>query len=187
MPGGFGPAQGNEFLDPMMMFFSALPAMRMNTTRRIGDAMADAGFTGNRWGTSAQRTAGQIGAEAGMQENAMLQGLLADYANQQENRALQATGQGMNLGGLLDQMAQGRIQVPFGVGGWEQARQDDLARLLFEDFERNKHGWLPMMLNFAGSQGAGSPGSPGQIIQVPGEPSKPGAIDWARVLADFFS
>lgn len=184
-PGGM-PASGvNEFLDPMMMFLSAVPAMRMNTTRSISDAMAQAGGTGNRWGTSAQRTAGQIGAEAGMQENAMLQSLLADYANRSEDRALQATGQATGLGALLDQMAQSRVNVPFGVGQYEQGRQDDIQRLLFNDFQANRLGWLGPMLQAAMSQGAGSPGSPGQIINVPNNDSERGAVDWLTLLAGF--
>ena len=183
--GGFG-GQDNDFLDPIMQFLSAVPVMRHNTSRAIADAMAQAGGTGNRWGTSAQRTAGQIGAESAMSENALLTNLLADFANRSEDRALQATGQATNFGALMDQLARNRIEVPFGVGQYEQGRQDDIARLLFGDWSANRLGWLGPMLQFAGSQGAGSPGSPGQIIQVPGEAAKPGAIDWARVLAEFF-
>lgn len=184
-PGGY-PASGvNEFLDPMMMFLSAVPAMRQNTTRAISDAMAQAGGTGNRWGTSAQRTAGQIGAESAMQENAMLQGLLADYANRSEDRALQATGQATGLGALLDQMAQSRIALPFGVGQYEQGRQDDLQRLLFSDWQSNRLGWLGPMLQAAMSQGAGSPGSPGQIINVPNNDAEHGTVDWLTLLAGF--
>lgn len=176
----------NEFTDPFAMFFSAIPAMRMNTTRQIGDAVAQAGFTGNRWGTSTQNTVGQIGAEAAARENAMLQGMMADFANNQENRALGASGYAVGVGNALEEAARNRVTVPFGVGAYEQGRQDDIQRLLFQDWAQNRLGWLGPALDFAGRQGAGSPGSPGQIIQVPGEPAKPGAIDWARVLAEFF-
>lgn len=176
----------NEFTDPFAMFFSAIPTMRMNTTRQIGDAVAQAGFTGNRWGTSTQNTVGQIGAEAAARENAMLQGMLADFANNQENRALGASGYAVGVGNALEEAARNRVTVPFGVGAYEQGRQDDIQRLLFQDWAQNRLGWLGPALDFAGRQGAGSPGSPGQVIQVPGEPAKPGAIDWARVLAEFF-
>lgn len=169
----------------MMMFLSAVPGMRMNTQRAIGDAMATAGGTGNRWGTSAQRTAGEIGAESAMQENAMLQGMLANYANQQENRALQATGQGMGLGGMLDQMAQSRVQLPFQVGQYEQQRQDNLANTQFQDWSANRLGWLGPMLQAAMSQGAGSPAQPGQIYQT-STAGSPGASDYLTLLAQLF-
>jgi hypothetical protein len=181
------PGVQNEFTDPMMMFLSAVPAMRLNTQKQISDAVSQAGMSGNRWGTSAQRAVGQIGAEAGMQENALLSSLLSDYANNQENRALQATGQGMQLGGLLDQLAKDRVQMPFGVGAYEQGRQDDFAKRAYEDFEQNKLGWLDRFLPAAASQGAGSPAQPGQIISVPGEAAKPGGADWLTLLAGLFS
>jgi hypothetical protein len=187
-PAGWNYGQGgaaNEFTDPMQMFMSAIPGMRLNTQKQIADAMATAGGTGNRWGTSAQRTAGQIGAESAMQENAMLQSLLSNYANNQENRALQATGQGTALGALQDQMAQNRIGTEAGLGQYEQNRQDQFANTRFQDWSANRLGWLGPMLQFAGQQGAGSPPSAGQIYttQTAGEP---GGADGLTLLANLF-
>ena len=154
--------------------------------KQIGDAMASAGFTGTRWSTTAGRAAGEIGAEYAMQENALLQKLLYDYSNDQENRALQATGLGMGEARLEDELAANRVTLPFGVGAWEQGRQDDFSRTLFDEWDRNRLGWLGPMLNAAMSQGAGSPGSPGSVIQVPGQPAKPGVADWLTLLGGLF-
>jgi hypothetical protein len=181
---GHGGAQ-NEFTDPMQMFMSAIPAMRLNTEKQIADAMAQAGGTGNRWGTSAQRTAGQIGAESGMQENALLQSMLSNFANQQENRALQATGQGTALGALQDQMARDRIGTESGVGMWEQGRADNFSNTAFQDWSQNRLGWLGPFLQAAMSQGAGSPAQPGQIYSTT-TPSQPGGADWLTLLAGLF-
>lgn len=188
MPAGgpLAPGVANEFEDPMMMFLSAVPAMRLNTQKQLSDAMAQAGMGGNRWGTSAQRTAGQIGAESAMQENALMSNLLSNYANNQENRALQATGQATNLGGMLDQMAQSRVALPFQVGGYEQGRQDDFSKMAFDDWSANRLGWMGPLLQAAMSQGAGSPGSPGQIIPIT-EGGKEGTADWLALLAGMFS
>lgn len=193
MPGagpGVGPGAGlpgatpapNSFNNPFAMFLAAVPGMRVNAQRQIGDAMAGAGFTGNRWGTSAMNQAGQIGAENAMMENALLQKTLSDYANRTEDRALQATGMGMGLGGMLDKMAQDRVQIPFGVGAWEQGRQDELAQFPYMDFEKNKLGWLPLLAQMAASQKAGSPGQ----IYTTQEPGKPGAVDWLSLLGGLF-
>lgn len=172
---------GTDFRDPMMQFLSMVPGMRANTQHQIAGAMANAGFGGNRYGTSAMNTAGQIGAEAGMAENAMMQNLLADYADKQENRALGATGQAMQLGDMLDRQAQDRARLPFEMGQWENQRQDDFAKLRYADFENNKTGWLPMLSQLAMSQGAGSPG---QIYQT-SEPGKAGGADYLTLLAQF--
>ncbi len=163
----------------MMQFLSAVPVMNANMTRQIGDSMAQAGFTGNRWGTSAMNAAGQIGAENALTQNAMMQGLLSDYANRQEDRALQATGMSMGLGDMLDRQAQDRFMLPAQLGMWEQGRQDDFSRMAYEDFDKHRLGWLPMMMQAAMSQGAGSPGSVVPITQ----PGSPGAADWMTILA----
>lgn len=187
MPPGAGlpgsmPSPG-AFNDPFAMFMAAVPGMRLNAQKQIGDAVASAGFGGNRWGTSTANDVARIGSENAMMENALLQKTLYDYANQTENRALQATGMGMGLGGMLDQQAQDRVRLPFEVGTWEQGRQDQLAQFPYMDFEKNKLGWLPMLLQAAMSQGAGSPGA---IYTTQDEPAKPGAIDWLTLLGGLF-
>jgi hypothetical protein len=181
-PTGGSPLGANDFRDPMMQFLSAVPVMNANMNRQIGDAMAGAGFSGNRYGTSAMNAAGQIGAENALQQNMLMQNLLADYSNRQEDRALDATGMSIGLGGMLDQQAQDRVRLPFELGQWEQGRQDDFSKWAYDDFERSKLGWLPMMLGAAQSQGAGSPGQIVPITQQGG----PGAADWAQLLLGLF-
>jgi len=170
-----------DFRDPMQQFLAAVPIMNANATRQIGDAMAGAGFTGNRWGTSAQNVAGQIGAENAMKQNALMANLLGDFANKQEDRSLQATGMSMGLGQMLDQMAQDRVRLPLEVGQYEQGRQDKFAGDRYKMYENEKLGWLPFMADLAKSQGAGSPG---QVYSTT-EPGKPGAADWLSILAQF--
>lgn len=183
MPGMPQP-QGYSFDDAYNVFLSAAPVMQANAQRQIADSMATAGFTGNRWSSSAEQKAGEIGAETAMQQNALLNQLLYGMTEQDKNRALQATQQGIGLGGMLDQQAQDRVRLPFEVGQYEQGRQDRYAGMAYDDFERNKLGWLPMLLQGAMSQGSGSPG---QIYQTQGEPAKPGALDWFNALGPVFA
>jgi hypothetical protein len=177
-----GPAGAGNFNDPMNSFLAAVPMMNLNMNKQIGDAMATAGFSGNRYGTSAMNTAGQIGAENALAQNALLQKTLFDYSQGQEDRALQATGLGLQAGNALDQMQQNRLNLPFAQGAWEQGRQDNFSNMAYQDFERNKAGWLPMLLQAAMSQGNSSPG---QIYQT-STPGSPGASDWLQLLGQFF-
>jgi hypothetical protein len=193
MPGGEMPGmppwmpqaqpQGYSFDDAYNVFLSAAPVMNANAQRQIADSMAAAGFTGNRWSSSAEQKAGEIGSENALQQNAMLNQLLYGMTESDKNRALQATQQSIGLGGMLDQQAQDRIRLPFEVGQYEQGRQDRFANQAYQDFENNKLGWLPMLLQGAMSQGSGSPG---QIYQTQGSPASPGALDWLTALGPIF-
>lgn len=168
-----------DFRDPMMTFLSAVPMMNLNTAKQIDSAMAGFGDGGNRWSSTALGKAGELGAQNAMQQNALLTGLLREYSEGQENRALQATGQGMQFGGLMDEMAQNRVRLPAEVGQWEQGRQDQFQKDRYKDFEANKLGWFPYALNFASGQGAGSPGQ----IYTTQTPGDPGAAPWLELLA----
>lgn len=185
-PGGPGSPimpGGQDFRDPMMSFLSAVPLMNLNMRKQIDDAMGQSGMTGNRWSTSAQNTAGQIGAENALAQNAMFTNALTGYANDQENRALQASGMGMQLGQMFDQQAQDRVKLPFQIGAYEQGRQDDFSKMAYDDFDRNRLGWLPTMLSAASGQSGGSSGT---LVPVPGQPAKPGAADYMTLLAQLF-
>lgn len=174
---------GQDFRDPMSSFLSAVPLMNINASKKIDDAMSQAGFSGNRWSTSAMNTAADIGSQNALAQSAMFTDMLQKYANQQEDRALQASGMGMGLGGMLDQQAQDRVKLPFQLGAYEQGRADDLSRQYYDDFERNKTGWLPMFLQAASGQSGGSAGT---LMPVPGEPAKPGGADYLALLAQLF-
>jgi hypothetical protein len=171
------------FNDPFQMFLSAVPLMNANRDKQIADAMSVAGFSGNRIGTAAANDAMRIGAETALAQDQMLLGLLGDYANNVENRALQANQQGIQLGGLLNSIQQDQLMIPFQIGAWEQGRQDNFANTAFQDWSANRLGWFPHLLQAAMSQGAGSPGQ----IYTTTEPGKPGAVDWLTALGPLFS
>jgi hypothetical protein len=187
-PGGpiMGGPSGNPmpgaFNDPFNSLLAAIPMMDLNAKRQTSQAMSEAGFTGNRWSSSAMDKAGQIGAENALAQNKMLLEALYGTANQAEDRALQATGMATNLGGLMNNIDQSRITLPFQIGQFEQGRQDHFSNQAYEDFERNKLGWLPMLTGLAGGQHGGSPG---QIYQTQ-TPGRPGAFDYATLLAGLF-
>lgn len=188
MPPQIGPGSpvmpgGSDFRDPMASFLSAVPLMNLNMSKQIDSAMAQSGMGGNRWSTSAQNAAGQIGAENALKQSSMFTDMLTKYAGDQENRAMQAAGMGMGLGQMFDQQAQDRVTLPFAVGQYEQNRADQMADKYYSDFERNKTGWLPMFLQAASGQSGGSQGT---LMPIPGEPAKPGIADWASLIGQFF-
>lgn len=185
LPGSGLPGQSpmpGDFNDPFASLLAAAPLMELNAQKQIAGAMADAGFTGNRWGSFAAGKAGEIGAETAMAQNKMLLDTLYNTSQSAEDRALQATGMGMQLGGMLDRQMQDRFMVPWQLGAWEQGRQDDFGRFAYQDFENNKLGWLPFLGNLAGGVGAGSPGQ----IYTTNTPGSPGAADWLPILASLF-
>lgn len=165
--------------DPFNAFTAAIPLMNLNRDQQIADAMATAGFGGNRFGTFAAGKAAEIGAQNALAQNQLLLSTIGDYANRAEDRALAATGLGLQTGTALDRMQQDRLRLPFQLGSWEQGRQDDFSRMAYEDFERNKLGWFPSLMQLAMSQGSGSPG---QIYQTTTSPGSPGVADWLQIL-----
>lgn len=168
---GGGGAYG-DFNDVYNMFLSTVPVMEAEAKRQINSAMANAGFTGNRYSSSAMNTAGQIGADTALKQNQMLNELLYGQANKDLDRQMMAIQQEMQLGQLTEQGAKDRLAQLFGFGSWEQGRMDDMAMKYYQDFEQNKYGFLPMLLQAAMSQGAGSPGSPGSIAQIMTSPGR---------------
>lgn len=175
-PMGF---QQQSFYDPYALYASQLPLIQQGMHDNLANAMAGAGFTGNRFGTSAQRVAAQEGVRASNQANALLMQTLYGQANADQDRALQAAGQSMQLGGLLDQMNQNRFQALFPMAQWEQGRQDQMARFFYDDWYRRMMDPLQLMNQFFGSQGSGSGGVPIQTVTNPG---RPGASDTLNAL-----
>jgi hypothetical protein len=161
------------------VYLSTVPIMEQERDKQISSAMATAGFSGNRYGSSAIRTAGQIGAETALKQNQLLNTLMHDQNEADANRSLQSAGLGLQQAQLDDQMQRSRLDQLFNFGRWEQGRTDDYARLGYEDFERNKYGLLPLLIQFAGSQSGGSPGTPYTVQQ----PGGTGAADWLTLLA----
>lgn len=174
MMGGMqGMGQGSmygDFNDPYNVYLSAVPVMEQARDKQIGESMAKAGFGGNRYSSSAQNQAGQIGAETTLKMNQMLNDLLYNQSQSDLNRALQATGMSTQLGQLQDQMARDRLDQLFGFGKYEQGRQDQYSLLRYQDFEKNKYGMLPMLI-----QALGAFGGQGYQNVTPGSE---GIMDW---------
>ena len=64
----------------------------------------------------------------------------------------------------------------------EGQRGDNFARLGYQDFENNKYGLLPLLIQFAASQSGGSAATPYAVQQ----PGSTGAADWLTLLAGLF-
>lgn len=168
----YGQGQFGDYNDPYNLYLSTIPIMEANAQRSIGGAMAAAGGSGTRYSSSALERAGQIGADTALQQNAMLNQLLFNQTNQDLDRQMQATGMMMGLGNQIEQGSLNRLNSLMGFGSWEQGRMDSMADKFYQDFEKNKYGFLPMLLQAAMSQGAGSPGSAGSIAQIMTSPGK---------------
>ena len=183
LPGGAQPGSRAPGLRNIYdVYLSTIPVMNAERDRQISGAMASAGFTGNRYGTAAMNTAGQIGAETALRQNQLLNSLLYNQNEADANRALQASDQGMRLAGLEDQLQRNRLEQLFGFGRYEQGRMDDYARLAYQDFESNKYSLLDRLIQFAASQSGGSAATPYAVQQ----PGSTGAADWITLLAGLF-
>lgn len=203
----FGPTSA------MDVFRSAVPVMNDQMTQQIQNAASRGGMTGNRFGTSTERNFMDIGRQAGNQMNQLMGNLLYDQTNQDLNRSLQATGMGLEdarfrnqlgfqgeqnaldramqaagLGGqfgqMQDQMMQDRLRLPFQIGAWEQGRQDQYARMPYDDFTQSRMGYLPYLFDLMASQGGSGGMSPQFGTTQTG--GSPGALDYISALAPIF-
>lgn len=196
------------------VYNSAVPVMNDIMRQQIQGAAAMGGATGNRFGTSTERNFADIGRQAGNELTGMFSNLLYNQTQADQDRALAATGMGledarfrnnlafqggqrgldralqsagmgMGAAGMQEQMAQDRLRLPFQIGSWEQGRQDQFAGQAYQDFERNKLGWLPAIMGLLGGQG-GTGGMQGQfgVQQTAGSP---GFIDYAAAFAPYLS
>ena len=166
-----------DYNDPYNAYLSAIPVMQAEMQRNIGGAMAAAGGTGTRYGSAALERAGQIGANAALQQNQMLNELMFNQANRDLDRQFNLIPMQMQLGQMIEQGSQNRLGALSGYGQWEQGRMDDMAMRYYQDFEKNKYGLLPLLLQAATSQGSGSPGSPPSYMQIQTSPGSPPDID----------
>jgi hypothetical protein len=166
----------------MDVYRSSVPVMQDAMKTAVGGAMGEAGFGGNRFGSYAMDRAAQEGSRAGLQQNQLMSDLLYRQTNADQDRSLQAAGMGMQHGIAQNQMELDRMRHLADVGRWEQGRQDDFGRLSYEDFERNKQGFLPMLMQLAMSPGTAT--SPTWATQQNG--GSPGAIDYLSVLAQIY-
>lgn len=203
----FGPTSA------MDVFRSAVPVMNDVMQQQIQGALAQAGMTGNRFGTSTERNVADIGRMAGNQLTNQMGQLLygqtqadldraleatgmglqdARFRNQlgfqgQQNaldRAMQAAGMGGQFGQIQDQMMQDRLRLPFQIGAWEQGRQDQFARMPYDDFMQSRLGFLPQLFQLMASQGGAGGMSPQFGVHQTG--GSPGALDYISALAPIF-
>jgi hypothetical protein len=147
-----------DFNDPYNAYLSTIPVMELTRDYQIGDAMAKAGFTGNRYSTDAQAMAG-------------LMDLLYSQSNQDLDRALQAAQSGGQLGIGIDALQRGRLGELSQFGTYEQDRIDDIARMLFADYRLEEYGFLPELIA-ASSSNVGIPYT--DVV----DQGKPGAQQW---------
>lgn len=157
------------------VYNSAIPVMQMERDRNIGQSLSQAGFNGTRFSTGAQNNVAQIGADTALRQNELLANLMYGQGQSDADRALQATGQGMQLGNQIEQMNRNRIGDLFNMGAWEQQRGDSLAQAPYQDYQANMRGWLPELLSLIGAQGAASYVPP--ITTTQG--GSPGLLDYA--------
>lgn len=166
----------------MDVYRSSVPVMQDAMKTAVGGAMADAGFTGNRFGSYAMDRAAQEGSRAGLQQNQLLTSLLHDQTNRDQDRSLQAAGLGMQHGISENQMQLDRMKFLADQGRWEQGRQDQYGMLGYQDFENNKLGFLQMLAQMAQSPGTATAPTWG-TQQTAGSP---GFFDYAKLAAQIY-
>jgi hypothetical protein len=175
-----------DFNDPYNAYLSAIPVMETIRDQEISQAMAKAGFGGNRYSTSAMNTAGRIGQDTSNQLNQMLNTTMYNQAQTDLDRALQASGMGMQLGSLQDEIQRNKLNQLFGFGQYEQGRQDNFANLAYSDWDKNKLGYLPYLIQAFSGTGNPTPGTPVQTVTNPGTPPKI-PPELLTLIAGFFS
>ncbi|HSR52505.1 MAG TPA: tail fiber domain-containing protein, partial [Acidobacteriota bacterium] len=150
----------------------------------VSDAMATAGFTGNRFSTSAMNRAGEVGGRVAQNLGSELLRRLYDQTQADLDRGLSATGMGLQneqfrnqlgfqgqenfqdrllratslvpqLAGSEEAIRRGRLQTPFDIFRYEQDRQDRYPLLSMDDFNRSRLGYFPYLAQLAQSRGAG--------------------------------
>lgn len=212
--GGGGQPQSSPFgpTSAMDVYRSAVPVMNQAMDDAISSSTASAGLTGTRFGTATQNNAMDIARRGALEQNQLMGQLLYGQTQADQDRALQATGMGLEdsrfrnqlafQGGqnaldramraagmgqsgaaLEHQMQQDKLQLPFQIGAWEQGRQDQYARLPYDEFMRDRDGYLPEIMNLIGGTG-GTSGMSGQWgTQQTG--GSPGFIDYFSAFAPY--
>lgn len=210
------PGQASPFgpTSAMDVYRSAVPVMNQAMDDAISRSTASAGMSGNRFGTSTERNAMDIGRRGALEQNQLMSDLLYNQTQADQNRALQATGMGLEdarfrnqlqfQGGqnaldramqaaglgqsgaaLQHQMEQDKLRLPFQIGSWEQGRQDQYARMPYDEFQRDRDGYLSEIMNLIGGTG-GTGGMSGQWgTQQTG--GSPGFADYLGAFAPYLS
>lgn len=171
--------------------------MLEDAQRGIEGAMGQAGFSGNRYGTSAMNQAAEQFRRHSQPFEEQFTQMLYGQGQADLNRQLEAAGMGMehqislqNLA-LQNMLGQGQLGLDFsqwydqamrdrgqtmlGVGAAETGRTDDLRRQAYEDYIRNQLGYLPTIM---GGMTGTTPASP-----PPTQTTSGGGTDWLSTVA----
>lgn len=165
------------------VFNSAIPLMNANRDQQIGQAMAQAGLQGTRFGTAAQNNAARIGADTALQQDQLLTNLMYQQGQSDADRSLQATSQSMQLAQIYDQMQRSRIDQLSQVGMWEQGRGDMLNQIPYQDWMASRMGYLPYVMQGITGQGAMPQGQPPITTTTP---AGTGLADYAMLAAAMY-
>lgn len=145
-------AAGN-YNDPYSVYQAAIPAMKQNMTNNIGDAMAQAGFGGNRYSSSAMNAAGQIGQQGANDMNSMLTSLMFAQTNRDLDRQMQAAQTTLSATPMAEDASARRYQAQEHALAQQaaQRRAQNAARLgmqrmRYQDFQSNRYGTLPLLM-----------------------------------------
>ncbi len=173
LPPGF---QGRgDFGDPYNVFLSTVPLMNQVRDFQIGDSMAKAGFTGNRYSTHAMNQAGRIGGETTLALQQKLNELLYGQANQDLDRALQAAIAGGGMGMDIDALTRARTGAMGGLASADQSRANAAARANFAAMNQPEPDNFSRMMQIMRL----SAGTPGDVYAQNVSGAEPGAMDFA--------
>lgn len=196
VPGGGGSAQplgpetgggtapvGTSAPSVFDFFEPFVPFLQDQADDEIWRSLAQAGFTGNRYSSAARRDAANVGGETALEMMARLSNFLFGTFENSQNRALQAALGAPALGLGFDAILNNQLGALQNFGLFEQGRADDIAQILFNSFNQNQFGLLPLILQLAAGQ------SP-DLLGVPGA-SDPSSLsqftDLASLLAQLLS
>jgi hypothetical protein len=145
---------GSELPNPLDVFSNLTGFYDDLIRTNVWDAVSEAGYGGNRYSSSSQRAAAEAGARGGLEQQAQLSNLLYNTFLANQSFALQAAGLAPQLalaGNTLDLSKLGALG---NFAQFEQGRGDDIASMLFNSFQNNQYGLLPLLLQgaFSGSQ-----------------------------------
>lgn len=158
-----------DYNDPFNAYLSMIPVMENQMNKDIGNAIARAGFGGNRYSTAAASAAGQIGAESAMKMNQLLNQTMFDQTNRDQDRALTSTKMFGDWSLQEGQDEREWLRDLMEFGRYEQDRQDRYGMLGYEDFMNSRLGYLPYLIQAAGGVGSGSGPTPYQVMTNPGQ------------------
>jgi len=158
--------QAGDYNDPYNLYLSARPIMQQNQNQQIGSALANSGFGGNRYSSTAMNAAGNIGAQTSLQMNDMLTNLMYNQTNQDLQNQMSAANSYLSATPMVETALSNRYgaksdALKAQMQAFEQQRAAAMAnqRLQYENFQQNRYGTLPMLAQYL-TNSTGSGGEP---------------------------